>query len=329
MTLIDHAKTLAPPQRLAHAFAALVTASTSEAVVATNAAIPTGDRLTPLLAPASLKAEMLKAAIPLALLADREQPTRAYAAELRRGLARFLVDDGLALKEFTPHTSLNELRPYGWILRSCASLIERLSERATVPRSLGEEVRMFLTRITAFDQLGVLFINGSERRPSDTGVWEKGEIDELTKLLQQLPTWLLRGTPLLTAIVRTRSDVDGWQGSRASTGEIEICDESFQGAQLGEYLPGWSNAQIILCHELGHSFQFGDRYTLELSSHGTIAESGHSIAEMARFASLSEWTAIRRRPRLSRQGTYARLNGLEIPLETPLKVLGESRVQLS
>ncbi len=327
--LVEYSTTLSPQDRIARAFAALVTAPDSWVLAETNATVSAGERYSPLLAPVSLKARMITAALPVALLTKREASARTDAAELRRSLARFLVDGGLALKEFAPYTSPNERRPYAWILNSTTRLIERLSESATARRSLQAEVRSFVMRIAAFERFGVLFINGPERCSTDAAAWDKDEIDELSQFLEALPPWLLRGTPLLTAIVRTRDDVNGWQGSRAATGEIEITDESFRESHLGEFLPGWSNAQIILCHELGHSFHFADRYSLELSSRNTIASSGNPIADMPGFANLSEWTVIRKRPRLSRQGTYTRLADLEIPLNVPLNVIGENRVQLS
>lgn len=256
---------------------------------------------------------------------SREPGLEPFSASL----ARLLVQGGKILKVASAVVGSDYIRPLAGLLGGGLTVFTQVHDPKRPIREKMGVMQSFLNTVETFQKYGVLFLNGTGRRPGCAMEWKASEVAELSQVLNRIPGWVLWGTPLLCAIVRRGESSYGFHASRIKNGDIEINEEAFVQSERSPYLPGWSTAQIALCHEIGHAIHFAHRYELELKPDGTIAHSGNRAIDFPRYADLSEWRVIRCRPHLIRDNQYALLCGFEVPLDTSLDDGMGKRVQFS
>jgi hypothetical protein len=244
-------------------------------------------------------------------------------------LAQFLVQGGAILKSAKALVGSHYVRPLAEFLGAGLTAFTQVHDQKRPLREKVGVMQSFLNTVETFQKYGVIFLNGTGRRSGCAMEWNAHEVAELSEVLDRVPGWVLWGTPLLCAIVRRGESPYGFHASRLNNGDIELNEGAFAKTERAPYLPGWSTAQIALCHEVGHALHFAHRYELKLAEDGTITQSGNRAIDFPRYAGISEWRVIHRRPQLIRDNQYALLRGFEVPLDCSLDAGNGGRVQFS
>ncbi len=161
--------------------------------------------------------------------------------------------------------------------------------------------------------------------------WTLDDLREIESVLTSLPESDLHMTPLLNTIELVPSLGYGVLGARYTTGTIKIAQISIGLTSIAEQYEGRSSLAVVLAHEIGHGIQISDGPSgIYIDNEGNFYfGEGASLHDFDEWIELSDWQMIHRdryEPGTT-PGTIM-LDGVEVPLETPIEHNGERMVLL-
>lgn len=317
------------PRRLHALEAVLMSSGSMRELSLLMKRIPEEDRGSSRLAALHLKTIMFEACAPLVPLREVNPGTLEGTTKVRDAL---ILSFSLICKgqlEFGHSAPALARRAFLQFSQALLQEISHFPSAESRDVTTGAYVYHLVARAEIFRKYGVMLLNGRDIIAREKASWNLHEITEITRALKHIPKWALIGTPLLCSIIRRSGSADQFYACRTRSGNIEIYSRAFSNEGSAPYLKGWSNQQLCLVHEICHGLHFGDRYNLKLAPDGTIQESGNLAVSFERFAALSDWRVVERTPQLRRQHHYALVRGIEVPLDLPITLHPNERIQFS
>jgi hypothetical protein len=317
------------PRRLQALEAILMSSGSMRELSSLMKRIPAQDRGSSRLAALHLKTIMLEACQPLSSLREANPRTLEGTTKVRDAL---ILSFSLICKgqlEFGHSAPPLARRAFLQFSRALLNELSHFPSAKSRDVTTGAYVYHLIARAEIFRKYGVMMLNGRDLVAREKALWNLHEVTEITRALKHIPKWALIGTPLLCSIIRRSGCADDFYACRTRSGDIEIYSRAFSNYESAPYLKGWSSQQVCLVHEICHGLHFGDRYNLKLAPDGTIRQSGNISVSFERFAALSDWRVVEGTPQLRRQHHYALVRGIEVPLDLPITLHPNERIQFS